>query len=244
MEKYTNALSKVVMSVATDAVNNFTAFIRDAEDCSLNDEQKMWMESMAKRYLESFGKKPTPATKGKTKAPVEVVAMVEDSPPPAAVQQDVEKQPVEKTKRAPSRYNNFVKEHIPLVKAEHPQLSHKEVMKIVIGLWKESNADEQPAGSSSSHVIEEKAEASDTQAPEAVAEKKEATKTTKKKKEPEAPVADDSETDGKKTAKRAASSEYNTFIKDIIPKLKKEFPDFKKTELMDMANERWKEQQH
>jgi hypothetical protein len=252
MEKYTNALSKVVMSVATDAVNNFSVFMRDAEGCPLNDEQKEWMEAMAKQYLESFGKKPVATTKGKKKAPVEAVAMVEDSPsPPPAVEQPAAV--MEKSKRAPSRYNLFVREHIPLVKADNPQLPHKEVMKIVVGLWKENNNDEKPEASSSrTQVVVVKEPAAETQAPEPestpeetekekVVEKKQG---NNKKKEPEAVVAVEvggEASNVKKTVKRNPT-EYNAFVKEITPTLKKEFPNLKKTELMDMVNERWNEQ--
>ncbi|KAI8615625.1 yabby protein-domain-containing protein [Chytriomyces sp. MP71] len=45
----------------------------------------------------------------------------------------------EKTVRAPSAYNLFMKTELPRVKAENPELTHKEAFKIAAGNWKDSS---------------------------------------------------------------------------------------------------------
>ncbi|KAI9342914.1 hypothetical protein BDR26DRAFT_858981 [Obelidium mucronatum] len=44
----------------------------------------------------------------------------------------------DKSVRAPSAYNVFMKTELPRVKAEDPNLSHKDAFKIVAANWKDS----------------------------------------------------------------------------------------------------------
>lgn len=42
-----------------------------------------------------------------------------------------------KKERKPSAFNLFMKERIPLVKAENPELKHNDAFKIAAGQWKD-----------------------------------------------------------------------------------------------------------
>jgi hypothetical protein len=42
-----------------------------------------------------------------------------------------------KTKRGPSAFNLYMKERIPQIKSEHPELSHNEAFKMSAGQWKD-----------------------------------------------------------------------------------------------------------
>ena len=52
-------------------------------------------------------------------------------------------------KREPTKYNIFVKEQIPLIKKEFPQLSRQDLMRKVGELWKNKNSSTYPKRSSS-----------------------------------------------------------------------------------------------
>ena len=47
-------------------------------------------------------------------------------------------------KREPTKYNIFVKEQIPLIKKEFPQLSRQDLMRKVGELWKNKNSSTSP----------------------------------------------------------------------------------------------------
>jgi len=73
--------------------------------------------------------------------------------------------PKSKTPRKPrlaSPYNLYVKEQLPLLRAQNKEMNNKELMKLVANKWNEQNASKKNAAAAAPAVKEEKVEAKES----------------------------------------------------------------------------------
>lgn len=128
-------------------------------------------------------------------------------------------------KKKPSAYNIYVREMMPKVQEEHPELDPKKRLAFVAASWRDKRAAE-------GHPISPK--------------KKSDTSRTRVKKAPEDKINLSEYELVRKTdvplkeKKHRAPGAYNIFMKEEIARIKVEFPDMKHTERFSLAAKRWK----
>jgi hypothetical protein len=151
MEMHMLPFKKALIAAQCDTVDAVIAMLQEKLSIELDEEQMAVVEGF-KLGLKAYAA-PVKETKKTKKAKDEAAGEV-------------------KEKRPPSKYNLFIKEKMPILKQENPEMNHREIMSMAGALWTQykNNPDENP-----DENIEEEGE------PEVVEEEKKEEKEKKPK---------------------------------------------------------------
>jgi hypothetical protein len=123
MEMHMLPFKKALVAAQCDTVDAVIALLQDKLSIELDEEQMAVVNSF-KLGLKAYAV-PVKETKKSKKAKEEAAGEV-------------------KEKRPPSKYNLFIKEKMPILKKENPELNHREIMSMAGALWTQhkNNPDE------------------------------------------------------------------------------------------------------
>jgi hypothetical protein len=148
MEMHMLPFKKALVAAQCDTVDEVIALLKEKLSIEL-DEEQMAVINGFKLELKAYAV-PVKETKKSKKAKDEAAGVV-------------------KEKRPPSKYNLFIKEKMPLLKQEHPEKNHREIMSMAGALWTQAKQDEVEHDAAVEQVVseDEKLETSDEDAGEA-----------------------------------------------------------------------------
>jgi hypothetical protein len=121
MEMHMLPFKKALVAAQCDTVDAVIALLEQKLSIELDEEQMAVINSF-KQGLKAYAV-PVKETKKSKKAKDDAAGVV-------------------KEKRPPSKYNLFIKEKMPLLKQEHPEKNHREIMSMAGALWTQAKQDE------------------------------------------------------------------------------------------------------